>query len=198
MNRFKLVTARIALMFRRTTVPAALVVVLCALLQGAAKEPRSGPRVGTAPAPFHPVNVTGPWEGKKVCLVEAYGSNPVALVFARDLTEPLSALLKTIDAATTKQNRLRSFAVYLTDDDKAEATLKNLAKANALKQCVLCIDNPAGPRGYQLAPEAEVTVVLYARHKVEATFAFRKGELKGEASGRIMTRVRQMLPQPMN
>jgi hypothetical protein len=34
-----------------------------------AAEFKSGPEPGTSLAPFHPLNVTGPWAGKKQCLV---------------------------------------------------------------------------------------------------------------------------------
>jgi hypothetical protein len=43
---------------------------------------------------------------------------------------------------------------------------------------MLSINNPAGPGSYKVSKDADVTVVLYNQHKVKATYAFKKGELK--------------------
>ena len=40
---------------------------------------------------------------------------------------------------------------------------------------------PDGPKDYKLSKEADVTVVVYDRYKVEANHAFRKGELNDKA-----------------
>jgi len=40
------------------------------------------------------------------------------------------------------------------------------------------IDNPAGPEGYNVARDADVTVVLYRERTVKANHAIKKGELK--------------------
>jgi hypothetical protein len=52
---------------------AALAPLALALLTGsvwAGDAPKSGPQVGDAvPSPFHPLNVTGKFAGKKQCLV---------------------------------------------------------------------------------------------------------------------------------
>jgi hypothetical protein len=70
-----------------------------------------------------------------------------------------------------------SFVVFLGDADGLEAKLKAMAREKMFKKAVLCIDNPAGPEGYGVAKDADVTVVLYTDFKVKANFAFKKGEL---------------------
>src|SRR5947209_17773639 len=80
----------------------------------AAENMKSGPQVGDkVPGPFHPMNVTGADAGQKVCLYCKNGTNPVAMVFARDCSDALASLIKKIDAATeaNKEQKMGSFVV---------------------------------------------------------------------------------------
>ena len=81
-----------------------IIVVWAALaLTGAAKaEPiTSGPQAGQkVPGPFKPLNVTGPDAGKHECLYCKFGARPAVMVFARQGSPALAALVKKIDAAT--------------------------------------------------------------------------------------------------
>jgi hypothetical protein len=159
----------------------ALAFVVTAGLTVAAEELSSGPQVGSAvPGPFHPLNVTGEKAGEKFCLFCCNGQNPVAMIFARENSPQLAKLIKKIDEQTAKNAdaKMGSFVVYLNDKEGLEKELKDLAKENELQKCVLAIDNPAGPKAYKVAKDAEVTVVLYTDRTVKANHAFRKGELK--------------------
>src|SRR6516165_8956218 len=102
------------------------------------------------------------------------------MIFAREVSDPLTSLVKKLDAATAKNSdcHMGSFVVFLSDDEGLEKQLKGLAKKEKLEHTVLAIDNPAGPRGYDVAKEADVTVVLYTKRNVKANHAFKKGELK--------------------
>jgi hypothetical protein len=110
------------------------------------------------------------------------------MIFARSNSDALTSLVKKIDAATAenKSKRMGSFVVYLSDDEALEDQLKTLAEKNSIKNCVLSIDNVAGPKGYNVAKEADVTVVLYNKRKVEANHAFKKGELNAKAIDAIV------------
>ena len=140
----------------------ALTAGLCPPLASAA-DPVSGPQPGTTVAQFLPLNVTGPDAGDKCCLVCKYGANPVAAVFARDLTPELAQLAQKLDDATVRNadHKMGSFLVLLTDDIKQEGKLRELADDHRLKKLVLAVDAAAGPDGYDLARDAEVTVLLY-------------------------------------
>jgi hypothetical protein len=158
---------------------------------------KSGPQVGhTIPGPFHPLNVTGSEAGKRADLVELNGANPVALIFAREVTAPLTRLVKKIDAATinNKPRRMGSFVVFLSDDERLDDRLKALARTEGIKKCVLSIDNPAGPRPYRIAKDAEVTVILYTRRNVKGNFAFKKGELNEQGIERVLAAVSRIIP----
>src|SRR5918995_1528494 len=101
------------------------------------------------------------------------GNIPVAAVFAREITPGLTSLVKKLEqtAADSSGGRVGAFIVLLTDDEKAETKLKELAEKENLKKVVLTLDNPAGPQGYEIAKEADVTVLLYSQKKVKQNFA---------------------------
>ena len=88
-----------------------------------------------------------------------------------------------------------SFVVFLSDDEKLEKNLKELAKKENFAHTVLAIDNPAGPKGYDIAKEADVTVVLYTKRNVKANYAFRKGELKDKDVEMIVKDISKILPE---
>src|SRR4051794_2462975 len=74
---------------------------LVAGLAVAAETVKSGPQVGEdVPGPFHPLNINGSAAGQKNCLYCSNGNNPVAMIFARDVSQPLTALIEKVDAAT--------------------------------------------------------------------------------------------------
>ncbi len=119
------------------------------------------------------------------------------MIFAREISDPLTSLVKKIDAATAanKSCRMGSFVVFCSDDESLEGKLKDLAKTQKLDHIVLTIDNPQGPPRYKIAKDADVTVVLYEKQKVKANFAFRKGELQSKDIDEIVAGVSKILPQ---
>ncbi|MGL4553547.1 MAG: hypothetical protein ACRC33_20465 [Gemmataceae bacterium] len=141
---------------------------------------KSGPQVGEELAgPFHPLNINGASAGKKFCLYCVNGDKPVAMVFARTPTKEVETLVKKLDAAceANKDAKLGSFVVFCSSEEGLEDKLKTMAKDADLKKVVLSIDNPAGPDGYKVAKDADVTVVLYVNRTAKANYAFEKGKL---------------------
>src|SRR2546423_806269 len=93
----------------------------------AADAVKSGPQSGEKlPGAFHPLNVNGANAGKKHCLYCDNGLNPVVMIFARDVSAPLTNLIKKVDAATAKNagNRMGSFVVFCSDAEGLEKKLK--------------------------------------------------------------------------
>jgi len=108
----------------------------------------------------------------------------------------LTGLVKKIDDATV-QNRpakMGSFVVMLSDDDKLEGKLKELAEKEKLQKIVLTIDNPSGPPGYDIQKDSEVTVVLYVKRKIVKTFAFAKDKLTEKDVASIIDALPEILP----
>jgi hypothetical protein len=117
------------------------------------------------------------------------------MIFAREVSDSLTSLVKKIDAETAKNSKAKmgSFVVFMSDDEKLSDKLESLAKKAGIKKCVLSIDNPSGPKGYNVAKEADVTVVLYNNRKVVANYAFKKGDLSDAAITKIMADVPKIL-----
>jgi hypothetical protein len=111
------------------------------------------------------------------------------VIFAREVSDNLTSLVKKIDEATDKNRscRMGSFVVFCSDEEGLKKKLENLAKNEKLKRTVLTIDNPAGPEGYDIAKDAEVTVLLYVGQTVKVNHAYKKGELTEGEVNRILS-----------
>ena len=105
------------------------------------------------------------------------------MIFAREVSDSLTSLVKKIDEATIKNKscKMGSFVVFCSDDDELKTKLEAMAKKEDLKKIILTIDKPDGPPKYSVAKDADVTVILYNERKVEANHAFKKGELNEKA-----------------
>lgn len=117
--------------------------------------------------------------------------NPVVMVFARETSAGLTSLVKKIDAATVanQDKNMCSFVVFLSDDEKLADVLKAFAKKEEIKQTILATDNVAGPPGYNIAKDADITVIMYNERKVEVNQAFRKGALNAGLLQKLMARL---------
>ena len=110
------------------------------------------------------------------------GNNPVAAVFAREITPGLTSLVKKLEQQQSAGGKTKAFVVLMTDDDKAQEKLKDLAKSEKIEKVWLTVDNPTGPPRLKIAKDADVTVVLYNQKKVSKTLAFEKGKLDEKAA----------------
>ena len=124
------------------------------------------------------------------------------MIFAREVSDPLTSLVKTIDRQLADSsarhrggNKLGVFVIFVSDDPALEKQLKEISKKEKIDRTVLTIDNPAGPTGYDIPKDADVTVVLYTKRTVKSNYAFRKGELNDEAVERIVADIPKILPK---
>ena len=174
--------------------------VLVAVVGGfaVAAELKSGPQAGEKLAgPFHPLNVNGENAGKKACLYCKHGDNPVAMVFARTpdcpATQKLIAELEKVTAANSKCE-MGAYVVFLTEDDKAADKLKEVSEKLKLKNVTLAVDNPAGPAKYNVAKDADLTVVLYTERTSKVNYAFEKGKITDKDIETIVKDVTKITP----
>src|SRR6266404_4518474 len=161
-------------------------------LASAAEPLKSGPQAGMElPGPFHPFHVNGENAGEKACLFCRFGGDPVAMVFARQVTPEVTALVKQLEASTEKNKAadLGACVIFCSDDSALKAQLEELAKKEKLKNVILAIDSPAGPLEYQIAKDADVTVLLYVERTVKANHSFRKGELNDKGITNVISDV---------
>jgi hypothetical protein len=123
------------------------------------------------------------------------------MIFAREVSDSLTSLAKKIDAATAKNSdcKMGSFVVFCSDDEALEKKLKNLAEKEKLEKIALAIDNPAGPEKYNIAKDADITVVLYVgaynKGSVKANYTFKKGEMKDKDIDKIVEDLAKILPE---
>ena len=118
------------------------------------------------------------------------------MIFAREVSDNLTSLVKAIDKATAENSKKKmgSFVVFCNDSEKLEGELKDLAKKEKLAKCVLTlIDSKAGPGGYDIHKDADVTVVLYNKRKTQAQFAYKKGEFKEEDVKKVLEALPKIL-----
>ena len=173
--------------------------VFMAVGVAAAAEPvASGPQVGEkVPGPFKPLNATGPDAGKEECLYCKHGSKPMVMVFARELTPGVVALIKKLDTATAAKSDtgLASCVIVLSDTKDLATSLAKWAQSEKIANTVLATYTTAGPAKYTLSPDAAVTVLLYTKQTVKANHTFRAGELKDAGVDAIVADLAKILPR---
>ena len=144
---------------------------------------------------FEPLNITGEHAGEPYCLICENGLAPVAMLFAREVNDPLLTLISKLDAATAKNRdqEMGSFVVFLSESDELRQQLATAAKNRGLKRIVLSTYAPTGPEGFNLSRDAELTVVLYREHEVKANHAFQRGQLTDAAAEKILADLQKIL-----
>jgi hypothetical protein len=161
---------------------------------------RSGPQAGEElPGPFHSLVVTSKdptLVGKKTDFVEYCGQNPVVLVFARALSEPLTSLLGRLESETVqhKSARLQAIVIILSDEQDADENLKDYCKQQRIKNVHFALMASDGPKHFNLSKEADLTVITYTGQQVVANRAYKNGELNEDGVSRILADVSRILP----
>jgi hypothetical protein len=171
--------------------------LFCGSAVVADEELKSGPRAGRSLplGTFNPLNVTNAelprCAGTRSDYTEQHGANPVVLIFARKLSDPLTTLTRKLDreVARNRKAKLRAVVVVLSDDEGMEEKLEALAREEEIRNVSLAVMEPAGPKHFKLSPAAEVTVVVYRVRKVEANHAFRPGQFDEKAVKAILGNV---------
>src|SRR5262245_2936038 len=99
-------------------------------------------------------------------------------------------------AAHKTPRPLGAYVMFMNDAPGLDKDLRSLADKQAIKQVALGIGAP--PQDYAIAPEVDLTVVIYpparrGKQKVSANFALRKGELDANAEA-IVKEIAAVLP----
>jgi hypothetical protein len=120
----------------------------------------------------------------------------------RETSDPLTGLVKKIeqrlDAAAGKTARpVGAYVIFISNADGLDNRLRSRAEKDGLKRVHLCIGEPPG--NYEIAGEADVTVVIYtvgrrSQQTVTANFALRKGELDEAKADAIVKALTAVLP----
>ena len=76
---------------------------------------------------------------------------------------------------------INSFVIFMSDDEKIKDVVVKMAEKERIKNTIFAIDNVAGPKGYSIHKDADVTVLLYTGGEVQANHAFRKADFNAKA-----------------
>lgn len=134
----------------------------------------SGPQPGKKFGPYTFLVATGPNRGTSHCYVCETGDNPAVIILARATSESLGELAKLVDKELQKQPKLKGWITFVGMSQPAkEPELLQWSKTLGLRSLPVGIfEAAAGPPGYKLHAEAEVTVLLVKSSKVVHNFAY--------------------------
>ena len=162
-----------------------------------AAEVKSGLEQGESPAAFNVKDITGPSAGKSLCYRCQYGAKPVAVVFTREITDEVAALVQKIDAKVgeNKDKDMCAFVVLLTDDAEGGAEqLKKLAEDKKIKNVPLTVfDGEAGPEQYKISKDAAVNVMMWNKQRVQVNHAFGTAKLTGDDVKKVTEDTKKIL-----
>ena len=183
-------------MKKLTAMVGALLVVGFGLVAWAA-DVESGLKVGDSPAPYNVKDVTGPNAGKSLCYRCNYGGRPVVNIFAREVNDELAKLVSEVDTLVekNKDKKMAAFVVVLAEDAEAMAPkLEAMAKKNGVKNVPLTIfDGTSGPGEYNIAKDADVSVMMWNKSEVKANASFAKGKLNAAGIKQIVADTTKIL-----
>ncbi len=120
--------------------------------------------------------------GDNFCYRCMLGNKPVVMVFARTADDSLVSLVKELEKSIEKNSdqKLSSFVNLLgKDGDALKAKAKDFGTKNKLENVAVVVphEHETGPAGYNVNPEADVTVLIYRNGTVEANHAVAAGKL---------------------
>jgi hypothetical protein len=149
---------------------------------------------------------TGPRAGQTGALLCTYASQPIVVVYTREITAPVIRLIKKTDAAierhrvhasATYRDNLGSYVVFICDSnqrEKREAELKAIAEKEKIQNVVLSLIVDDGLQK-KLGNDAETTVLLAYRAFTKTSHAFRKGELNDQHIDRLLADLPKIMPE---
>jgi hypothetical protein len=172
-----------------------LIVATCAVVcKVQAGEPCvSGLTPGQKPGPYSAIVAVGTERGQSHCFICDTAEHPAVVIFARHLDDPLAKLVAGVDKllADNKKAELRGWVTFLHEDQTAfDPQVVDWAKKHAIRNVPMAVfEDPVGPPTYKLSRDADVTIILFTKHKVVNNFAFRSGELTDERIADVLKAV---------
>jgi hypothetical protein len=158
---------------------------------------KSGLQVDEYPPAFYVTDISGPAAGTKLCYRCQYGARPVVSLFVRKMDENTTKLVKELDAivAKNKDKKMAAFVTVLSDNpDAQEAALKKIAEDNKIANSPLTVfENNVGPAKYNIAREADITVMMWVDSNVKVNHALAAGKLNAEEIAKIVKDTEKIL-----
>jgi hypothetical protein len=113
------------------------------------------------------------------------------MIFAREISDPLTGLVKKVDAAAGELSGQNTdvFVIFCSDDATLEAKLKALVAREGLVNSAVSIAKPPGPAGFKIAKDADVTVLVFSNRVAQAVFTFKKDDITPKETARLLDAV---------
>lgn len=150
----------------------------------------SGPNTGQKPGPYSAIVAVGAERGQPHCFICDTAERPAVVVFARNLDDSLAKLVAGMDKALAdnKKAELRGWVTFLNEDQTAfDPLVVDWAKKHAIRNVPMAVfEDVVGPPTYKLNRDADVTILLFTKHKIMRNFAFRTGELTDERVAEVL------------
>lgn len=206
-----------------TCLVVSILLLFMPLLQGKDKPVQPLPKLEPdLPGTFHPYNVTGKNKGQFHSFITRHGLNPLVMIFVRGSApeKPVIDLLQKLDAAIVQHDRYFLGAAVtfldrdvldddrrslpdtkvddiLKDDDRREELTKqletDLVVKHGIRRIIIALYSEAGPKGYEIAANTEVTILLCHKHKLLERFSFEKGKMTDKDVAAILGAVKERL-----
>ena len=137
----------------------------------------SGPKAGEKVAALKVFGVVGPVEGKEVDFAAEKKGDPTVYLFVKpdSWSRPMARFAKVLDGKVGDVHEKASVvAVWVGGDaDKSKEYLPKAQESLKFGRTALTVfADKAGPEGWAINPDADLTVVVAHGGKVHTTFAF--------------------------
>lgn len=93
-------------------------------------------------------------------------------IFAREVTEELTSLVKKIDSESEKCDVKAFVVIHTSDVDATKEKLAAVAKEHGIKMPMTVFEGEAGPPAYKLSKEAFVTVLTWKKRAIQSNHAY--------------------------
>jgi hypothetical protein len=157
----------------------------------------SGLKVGQRPGPYSALVATGEHRGQPHCFICETADRPAVIVFARTLSDPLGKLAARLDRVQPefRSADLRIWVTLLAAEESAATPqVVAWARKHAIRSVPLGVfEDLLGPPSYRLTKDADVTVLLSVKQKVQRNFAFRAGELNEDRIDEILKAIPELI-----
>lgn len=122
-------------------------------------------QIGEPPPAFDVEDVTGPSQGEYLCYRCKYAGRPTVAIFTRKIDDSVTSLVQQIDQKVVEnaEHQLSAFMVVIGENtEQVKPELQRIQVAQNIQNTPLTVlDNPEGPPGYGLSPEAEIQVMMW-------------------------------------
>src|SRR5262245_54870496 len=100
------------------------------------------------------------------------------MIFAREISDPLTGLVKKVNSAVLEFGRgIDAYVIFCSDDASLEEKLKKVVEKEQILTCAVSLTKASGVPGYKFPREVDVAVMFFVKQSAQAVFTFKTEEL---------------------